>query len=158
AFRVAHLDALANVIAQILGRHQPHYQFAGVERDVDLRVNTVKIVEHLHVQIEVVDWHVPVFRHDQVQADDARVGLSQQEAGQDLGEDLLFGKATQDLVNVASLDTTSGISLRTAAFQGSVGDLLLVIQAPRSSLHRIFDPRGHQLVAKTSQVVIPADF
>ena len=63
-----------------------------------LGIDAVQIVEHLHVQVEIVHGHIPVFRHDQIEADEARVGSGKFEAKQDLREDLFFGKAAQDLI------------------------------------------------------------
>jgi hypothetical protein len=42
---------------------------------VYLGINTVQHVEHLHVQAEIVHGDIPVFRHDEVEADEAGIGL-----------------------------------------------------------------------------------
>jgi hypothetical protein len=50
ALGVAQFDGLADVEAQALGRNQARRQFAGVQADVDLRIDGVQVVEHLHLQ------------------------------------------------------------------------------------------------------------
>ena len=64
----------ANVKRQVLGRYQPHCDFTGVQADVHLGIDAVQIVEHGHVLGEVVDGHVPVFRHHQIEPNEMRVG------------------------------------------------------------------------------------
>ena len=78
---------------QSFGRNQAHGQFAGMQADMHLGIDPVKIVEHLHVEIEVVHGNVPVLRHHEVQADKARIGLSQFETEHNLRKYLLLWEA-----------------------------------------------------------------
>ena len=74
AFGVAALDRGANVKREVFGLHQSLGDFTGVQGDVNLGIDAVQVVEHRHVLVEIVNGDVPVFGHDQVQADEARIG------------------------------------------------------------------------------------
>ena len=128
ALGVSLFDGLADVEGQAFRRNQAHGQFAGVQADVHLGIDAVQVVEHLHVQIEIVHGHIPVFRHHQVETNEARVGLGQLEAEQDLREDLLPGKAAQDLIQISDFDGAAGIGLGRAATQNLAHGGFVAIQ------------------------------
>ena len=86
ALGVSALDRGSDVEGQIFGFDQALGEFTCVQRNVYLGVNAVKILEHSHVLVEIVDRHVPVLGHHKVQANEARVGGSQLESQQDLCE------------------------------------------------------------------------
>ena len=97
AFGVTHLDRIAHMKLQVLGRDKALDQFARVQRDVHLRIAFVKVIEHAHVQRKIPHGDIPVFRHHQVQTYHVRVGRNQlgvgprqQKAGQNLGENHFF--------------------------------------------------------------------
>jgi hypothetical protein len=58
-----------------------------VQRDVNFGIDAVQIIDHGHVLVEIVNGDVPVFGHDEIQADESRIGGSEFEAEQNLRED-----------------------------------------------------------------------
>ena len=56
--------------------------------------------DHLHLHGVIVHRVVAVFGHDHVDSDEARIGHRQFEAENGLREDLLLGKAAQDLAEI----------------------------------------------------------
>ena len=97
ALGVPQLHGLANVEAQALGRHQARRQLAGVQRDVDLGINGMQIVQHLHLQRVIAHGDEAVFGLHKVDADPGVVvrvhaGLDGLKAQQRLREDLLGRK------------------------------------------------------------------
>ena len=61
----------------------------------------MQVIQHVHVQVEVMHRNVPVLGHHQVQADDPRIGLRQFEASQHLSKDRLAGQPAEDLIKKA---------------------------------------------------------
>ena len=127
AFCVSNLNRIAHVKLQVFGRNKPFHQFACVQRDVHVRILLVQIVEYAHVEGEILDGNVPVLRHDQVQADDVRIGRNEagfgarhQEPGEDLREDHFFGFASCDLKQEALLDLATRIGFGRTAVEDLV--------------------------------------
>ncbi len=87
---------------------EAHRQFPGMEADVHLGIYSVQVVEHPHVQIEVVHWHVPVFRHHQIQSDYTWIGGSELKAGENLREHLFRRKPAQYLVKITNRHVAGG--------------------------------------------------
>ena len=75
ALGVAELDGLADVEAEAVGRDEAGSEFAGVERDVHLRIDAVEVVEHQHLAVVLGHGEVAVFGLNEVDADDAWDGL-----------------------------------------------------------------------------------
>ncbi len=73
-------------------------ELAGVERDVDLGIDGVEVVEHLHLEAVVLHGDAAVFGHDEIEADDVGVSGGYFKAQEGLGEDLLGREAAEDLV------------------------------------------------------------
>ena len=46
-----------------------------MQRNVDLRIDAVKIVEHAHVEIEIIERAIFVLRLHEIDADDAGIFL-----------------------------------------------------------------------------------
>ena len=58
---------------QLFRRNQVLGQFTGMKSNVDLGIKLMEEIQHLHMPVEIMDRDIPVFRHHQIQADDARV-------------------------------------------------------------------------------------
>jgi len=106
---VADFDGLADVEAEAFRRDEAGGEFAGVEADVDLGVEGVEVVEHLHLEGVVAHGDESVFRHDEVDADPGVVvgvhgGLDGLEAEEGLGENLLGRETAEDLIDVANFN------------------------------------------------------
>ena len=104
AFGVAQFHGLPDVEAQALGRHQPRRQFAGVQADVNLGIDGVQVVQHLHLQRVVAHGDKTVLGHDEVDADEAglvrvHARLDGLKAQQRLRKDLLGREAAQHLID-----------------------------------------------------------
>jgi hypothetical protein len=108
ALGVAEVDGFADVEAEAFGRDHAGSELAGVERDADVGVDAVEVVEHLHLEVVVAHGDVAVFGHDEVDADDVGVGGGDFEAEEGLGEDLLGWKAAEDLVEEVDGDAAGG--------------------------------------------------
>src|SRR5215469_13885204 len=80
---------------------QAYGQFPGVQTDMHLGINSMQVIKHLHVQVEVAHGNVPVFRHAQVQPDHTRINRSQLEASENLRKYLLWRKPAQHLIKIA---------------------------------------------------------
>src|SRR5262249_21422156 len=101
AFGVTALDGCADVEGQSVGRNQADGQLTGMQRDVNLGINAVQLVEHPHVQIEVAHGHVPVFRHDEVEPHETWVRGREFEAEDNLREYGLLREAAENLIKIA---------------------------------------------------------
>ena len=111
AFGVAEIDGLADVEAEAGGRDQTRGEFAGVERDVDLGVYGVEVVEHEHLAVILAHGRVSIFWLDEIDADYiVRVRGSDFKTEEGLGEDLLRWEGAKDLIEDADLDGTGGCS------------------------------------------------
>jgi hypothetical protein len=115
AFGMAKINSLADVEAEAFGWNESGSEFAGVKADVDLGINTMQIVEHEHLTVVLGHGHVGVFGHDEVEPDDVWIGRGYFKSEKGLGEDLLWRKAAENLVEKANLDRTrsSGAGLAT---------------------------------------------
>src|SRR5580765_3471385 len=111
AFGVPLLDRFPNMKVKVVGRDKSNGKLASVKADVHLGVNFVQIVEHLHVQVEVVAWNVPVLGHHEIESDEARIGLRELKAEHDFCEHHLAREAAQDLIQVVNRDLTTGIGM-----------------------------------------------
>ena len=78
--------------------------------------------------VEVVDGDVPVFGHDEIQANEAGIGGGEFEAEHDLREDGFVRQAAQNLIKVADGDAASGFGVGGAAFQFGSGAGVVVGQ------------------------------
>ena len=67
-------DGFANVEAEAVGRHHAGGELTCVERDVDLGVDGVEVVEHEHLGVVLGHGAAPVFGAHEVDADDVGVG------------------------------------------------------------------------------------
>src|SRR6202034_4664259 len=83
---MATLNGGADVKREILGFHQSHCEFAGMQADVHLGIDAVQVIEHRHMRVEIVNGNVPVFWHDEIQAYKVRIGRCEFEAEYDLRE------------------------------------------------------------------------
>jgi len=120
AFGVAEFDGLTDVEAQALGRDEAGRKFAGVQSDVNMGIDGVEIVDHLHVQGVIAHGEEAVFRHDEVEANPGVVvrihrGLHGFKTKESLGEDLFGRVAAEDLIDVADGDLAGGRGLGRAA-------------------------------------------
>ena len=142
ALGVAALDRIANVVGEILGLHQSRRKFAGMQADVHLGIDAVQIIEHGHVLVEIVDGDVPVFGHDQVQSDKARIGRGEFEAEHDLREDRFARQSAQHLIEIADGDVASGFGVGGAAFQFGAGVGIVFRQSLAGSSGDFFQAAG----------------
>src|SRR5580704_2790158 len=104
AFGVAALDRGANVEREVLGLDQAHRDLSGMQADVHLGIDTVQVIQHGHVLVEIVSGNVPVFRHDEVQAHKVRVGGGKFEAEHNLGEYGFVRQSAENLIEIADGD------------------------------------------------------
>src|SRR5271154_2874325 len=107
---MAEINGLADVEAKAIGSDEAWGDLACVKRDVDLRVDAVKIVEHKHLAVVLGHGQVGVFGLHEVEADDARVYRSDFERKQSLCEDMLRGEGAENLVEKANFDGTGSSS------------------------------------------------
>ena len=108
AFRMAEINGFSDVEAKTIGRDEARGDLAGVKRDVNLGVNTVKVVEHKHLAVVLGHGQVGVFGLHEVEADDVGVGGRYLEGEERLGKDLLGREGAEDLVDVTYLDRAGG--------------------------------------------------
>ena len=109
AFGVAEVDGLADMEAETGGRDEAGGDLAGVERDMDVRVDAVEVIEHAHLAGVLAHGEEVVFGLDEVDAHDVRVGGVRLgggdfEAEEGLGEDLFGRVGAEDLVEKADFD------------------------------------------------------
>ena len=102
---------------EILGLDQSHGEFAGMQADVHLGIDAVQVIEHRHVLVEIVNGNVPVFGHDEIQADEMRIGRGEFEAEDDLREDGFVRQSAQHLIKITDGDVASRFGIGRAAFQ-----------------------------------------
>src|SRR5678815_503906 len=158
AFGVSCSDGLAHVKTQPLWRDHPRRQLTCVQCDVNFGVHAVQVVENAHVQIEVAHGNVPVFRHDQVQSDKARVCLGQFESQENFCKDLLARKPAQDLIEKSDRDLTSGIGFRSAALQRALGHGKIFSEAIAGCASDVLQPACEQLLALGGKIIVPSEF
>ncbi|MDX6459812.1 MAG: hypothetical protein QOE55_3509 [Acidobacteriaceae bacterium] len=108
ALGVAQVDGFADVEAKAIWRDEAGGEFARVERDVDLGVDGVEVVEHEHLAVVLGHGHVGVFGLDVVDADYVGVYRGKFEVEDGLGEDLLGREGAEDLGEEADLDGAGG--------------------------------------------------
>src|SRR5580704_14688610 len=95
-----------------------------MHRDVNLRINRVKIVEHFHLLFEIGHGFAAVFGHDEVDADDALgIGGNGFESEKRLREDLLIRKTAKNLVDESLRDVASGLRVGLPAVSELVARL-----------------------------------
>jgi hypothetical protein len=102
-----------------------------VERDVDLRIDAVEVVEHLHLEVVVAHREVTVFGHDEINSDYVGVRGSYFKAEEGLREDLLRWETAEDLIEPVDADGTGSSVAVTCLRAGgrwwiSVAELQLV--------------------------------
>src|SRR5580704_13250604 len=121
ALGVAEVDGFANVKAEAGRRHYARCELSGVQRDMHLRIDRVKVVEHLHLQVIVAHGEVAILGHHEVDANDVRIGGGDLEAKQRLRKDLLRWVAAKDLVEEVNLNVARRRSIaRTIAMFDAV--------------------------------------
>ena len=119
--------------AQTLRRHQAGSQFAGVQADVDLGINGVQVIQHLHLQRVIAHGDVTVLGLDEIDAHPrvivhVHAGLHGLKAKQRLRKHLLWRKGAQHLVDVPDLNRTRRRGLlRSAMFQHTPPSLGLAL-------------------------------
>lgn len=97
SLRASHFDGLPHVKPELLWRHESKREFPSVQSHVHAWIRLAEEPEHLHVQVVVPHREEPVFRHDQVHADDSRIRGGQLEREHRLGEHLLRRQAAQGI-------------------------------------------------------------
>src|SRR5579863_10689881 len=158
ALGMAALDGRADVVGKIFGLHESHGKFTGVQGDVNFGIDAVQVIEHGHVLVEIVDGNVPVFGHDQVQADEMRIGGSEFEAQQDLGEDAFAGQAAERLIEIADGNAASGFGGGGAALQFGAGAGVVLGQLFAGGGGDVFQTGIQQLLAESRVIGVVADF
>ena len=125
AFGAGDLDRLPDVEALAFRADHAVAELAGVERDADVGVEGVEEADHTHLPGVLGHGHAPVFRLDEVDADDEGAGwrvlvaagrcdgagqfaFGELEAEQRLDEDVCGGKGAQDLEEEVDLDGAAG--------------------------------------------------
>ena len=120
-----------------------------------LGINGVQIVEHRHVLVEVMEGHVPILRHHQIQANKARMGRRQLESQENLREHNLVRQPPQYLIEITHGDAASGSSLRRPAFHHVVGAGFVGFEFLVGGRSHILQSRGQQTFAHLPEVVGP---
>ena len=103
ALGVAEFDGFANVEAEALWRDHAGGELAGMQRDVDLGVDGVQVVEHQHLSVILGHGIAAIFGANKIDADDIGIGGGEFEAEEGLGEDLLRREAAENLVDPVGL-------------------------------------------------------
>ena len=110
------------------------------------------------MQVEVAHGNIPIFRHDQVQSNHARILGSQFEAGENLREHLLRQQPAQYLIQVANSNITSWGGRGRATRQLFLLNLFFFVEFAASAGDLIFQTAGHKLLAHAGEVGIPTNF
>ena len=108
AFGVSDFHGQADVAAEAFVGNEPRRKLPGVQTDVDLGIDRVKKADDVHVQGVIGHGGVAVLWHDEVDADESRIGHGGFKAEQGLGEDLLLREAAEDLAEETDLDAARG--------------------------------------------------
>jgi len=116
AFGVAEIDCLAYVETEAVGGHEARSEFAGVEADVHGGIDAVEVIKHQHLAVILGHGDVAVFRHDEVEADDAGILRGDLKGEKSLSEDLLRREATEDLIEETYLYGASCSGVRLASW------------------------------------------
>ena len=135
ALSVAGVNRSTNM-KEIFRWNQFRRQLAGVQRDVNFWIELMEIVEHLHVQAEIVDRHIPVLWHHKIQADHARIFGCHLKADKNLCKHHFLRQIARHLIQVARLDSTTRVGILTRNVCGCVAGLFVVfncIIVPNSS-------------------------
>ena len=74
AFGVGDFNGPADMAAEAFVGDEAGSEFSRVHRDMNLGVDAVQIVDHLHLHFVIGHGEVSVFGHDEIDSDDARVG------------------------------------------------------------------------------------
>src|SRR5204862_5075019 len=104
ALRVTKFNRLSDMKGESVRRHQAGSQFPGVKRQMHLRIILVEKIEDAHVQLVVMHGDVAVLRHYWIHRHNSRISHRHLEAGKSLRKDLLLGKSSVHLVDVAHLE------------------------------------------------------
>ena len=115
----------------------------------------MQIIEHRHVLVEVMDRHVPILGHHQIQAHKARIGRCQLESQKNLREHNLVRQPPQHLIEIPHGDAASGSSLRRPAFHYVVGAGFVGFELHVGGRSHILQPRCQQAFAHPSEVAGP---
>src|SRR6202012_6114975 len=87
ALGVPALDRSADVERKVFWFDQTGGKFSRMQRDMNLGIDTVQVVEHSHVTVEIVGGNVPVFGHDKIEPDEMRIRRCKFETEDDLRKD-----------------------------------------------------------------------
>ena len=79
-----------------------------MKREIDVGVDGMQVVEHLHVEMVVLHGHAAIFRRRDVDADEARIDAVEFEADERLREYLNGCGTAADGVDVMKLDSAGG--------------------------------------------------
>src|SRR5580700_1301636 len=156
ALSMSALDRFADMKAQAFRRHQAHSQLTRVQADVYFGIDAVQVVEHLHVQLEIVHGNIPIFWHHQIQAYTARIRLRQFEAEKNLREDHLARQAAQYLIQIANLNCTSWIRFHSPTLEDRPHFALVVIETLARSCDDLLETTAQQLLTHTGEVIVPS--
>ena len=153
AFSVSEIDGLANVEAKAIGWNETRSKFAGVEADMDFGIHAVQVVEHEHLPMVFGHGDVAIFRHDEVETDDARILRCHFEGEEGLSEDLLRRKAAKNLIEETDFDGAchSGAGL-TAVFN-AIARVELVIEFLALDSGLVANPGGEQDIAEVAEIL-----
>src|SRR4051794_30967177 len=110
------LNGLTNVKLQAVRRDQSGGKLTRVQADMNLRVNRMQIVEHLHLPVIFAHRHIPVLSHHEVDSDDTRIDRGKLEAEKSLRKHLFRRKSPKDLKQIADFYSAGPIlrGIRTA--------------------------------------------
>ena len=135
-------------------------EFAGVQSDVHFGVKAVQEADHAHLQCVIGHGNVAVFRHHEIDADDARVGGGDFETEKRLREDLLGRKSAQNLIEVAELHGAGGGWIRLVAAFGLAADGFGFIEIGARSCNVVSQAFCEKLIAEFAEAAIgvPAEF
>jgi hypothetical protein len=154
AFGVAEINGLTDVKTKTIGGDKARGDLTRVKGDVNLWVDTVKVVEHKHLAVILGHGQVGIFGLHEINTDDARVYRSDLKGKQSLCEDMLRGKGSKDLIEKTDFDGTGRSSTGLAAVLDAVASVKGIVQLLAIHSDLVSKTCLEESVAKVAEVFV----
>ena len=146
SLRVPDLNRFSNVRrVELLRLHLARRQFTRMQRDVHLRIDAVQIIQHPHLQIEIVQRVEFVLRLHQIDSHHARISARNLKPRDHLRKHLLLRKRAQHLIQISKRHRASHVRLRPITAQHLPHFRFGVVQVPPSIGHHFRHSAGQHL-------------